>query len=73
MKLQTPPTMRPGDASPFVSVWQLHGLVPRGLLPSSQVTGTMDKATIEATRAYQRATSCTSTASSGRSRGAGPA
>jgi len=55
MKLQTPPTLRPGDASPFVSVWQLHGLVPRGLLPSSQVTGTMDKATIEATRAYQRA------------------
>lgn len=55
MKLVTPPTLRPGDANAHVVVWQLHGLVPRGLLHSSQVTGVMDKASVAATRAYQKA------------------
>lgn len=42
MSAQTPATLRPGDSSALVYVWQLHGLVARHLLREDQVSGTMD-------------------------------
>lgn len=53
MSVTTPPTLRAGDSGPYVQVWQLHGLAARHLLREDQVTGTMDAATVAATRIYQ--------------------